>query len=341
MNPRLKITIFLLFFVLFSIVPISSHAQVPTSIDGVQISLTPEMPSPGQPVTIDIQSFSTNLGAASIVWLLDGKSFQKGIGKTSITLKAPSLGRTIVILADIMTVEGKEVKKAINLRSGGVDLIWESQGYVPPFYKGRAGFAFQNPVQITAIPHLAGPGGTELPPSSLVYKWTSNDKVVLDQSGYGKQTITLSDDVPQPFDVVVDVTTANGSDKASSRITITPGDPSILFYEDDPLYGVLYNKALTNNVSLANQEISLRATPYLFTFSKNIPLTYNWSVNNLERQDLSTNESITLRPKGDVEGSSDISLEIRNRNQILQGARNAVSVLFSKRRTDEANATFQ
>jgi hypothetical protein len=343
MATRLKITIFSLFVGIISLFPVLSHAQVPAiSLDGVQITLYPDLPAPGQNVTIEVTSYSTDLSSASIVWIVDGKRFAEGVGKTKVLIASPALGKTSTVIADIMTVEKREVKKAVTLQSGSVDLIWEGQGYVPPFYKGRAGFVFQNQVRLTAIPHLAGPNGTELPPNSLVYKWTNNDKVIQDQSGYGKQTIVLQDDVPQTWSLTVEVSTPTGTQKAISSIDLEPDDPSILFYEDDPLYGVLYNKAMTDKLSLTTQEISLRAVPFLFSFSKSTPLKYNWTVNNLERPDLSTNESITLRTKGDVEGSSDISLDIRNQDQILQGARGGVSVYFNKRQTDTSDtATFQ
>jgi hypothetical protein len=336
MKSSLKITIIIIFLALFATLPTLSHAQIPSSIDGVQISTDPEIPAPGQTVTVSVESFSTDLNSASIVWLVDGKNYSQGKGKKFIGVVAPPIGKNMSILVAIMTVEGREVKKAITLKSGGVDLIWESDGYVPPFYKGKALFAYENPVRITAMPHLAGVGGKELDPNTLVYKWTENDKAVQDQSGFGKQTILLQEGVPRPIDIKVEVTTNTGTEKATASMTLTPGNPSVSFYEEDPLYGVLYNKAITDNFHLTNQEMSIRAVPYTFNIGG---LSYLWSINNLERTDLSTNESITLRTKGDAEGSSDISLEVKNLQDILQGARNNTSIWFSKKSAD-TNATF-
>ncbi len=341
MTPRVKFTTILLFLSLFTALPVTTLAQIPTSFDGVEISSSPETPSPGETTEISLESYSTDLNAASIVWLVEGKNYVKGIGKKSIEIAAPLLGKSYSVTALISTVEGKEIKKTIVIKSGSVDLVWESEGYIPPLYKGKATFAYQNTVTFSAIPHLAGTNGVEIDPRTLLYKWTVNEKVIQDQSGYGKQRLTFQEDLPKPLEVLVEVSTTNGSQKGSATLTLNPGQPSVSFYEEDPLYGVLYNKAIVNKVRLANQEVSIRAVPYSFTFSKAAPLTFNWTINKLERGDLSKNESVTLRTKGNTEGTSDIDLEIRNSENILQSAKNSVSILFSKRQTQtENNVTF-
>lgn len=335
MKSRLKLTIFIL-TLFFCLIPVFSHAQIPTSIDGILMETYPKIPAPGDTVSISIESYATDLNAASIVWFVDGKEYAKGVGKKSIDTGAPLLGKTKNILVVIKTVEGREIKKILTLKSGGVDLIWESAGHTPPLYEGKASYVYENEVRFIAIPHIAGTNGMELDPTTLVYKWTLNDKVIQDQSGYGKQVLTVREDIPRSLDVLVEVSTKNGSDKASKTTSLTPGNPSISFYEDNALYGVLYNESLTSKINLENQEVSIVAVPFGFNSTKESPLSFLWSVNNVERKDLSTNESIILRTKGDVEGSSSISLEIRNVDNILQGARNGLTVLFSKKAEDSS-----
>ncbi len=333
MNSRLKIFISIICLALFSALPAALHAQMPTvSLDGVNTEIEPEAPAPGESVTITLVSFNTDLNAASIVWLVDGKNLTSGIGKKSIVILAPQLGKITNVQAVIMTVEGKEVRKVIPVSSGGVDLVWESKGFVPPFFKGKAPFAYQNPVAVTAIPHLAGPNGVELDPKSLLYTWKVNSKGVPDQSGYGKQTLLIKDDLPKSSEIELVVTSRVGSLKAASTLTLSPGDPAVSFYEEDPLYGILYNNAIVDLIRLSNQEITIRAVPYSFNLNTTNPLTYVWSVNNLERNDLSTNQSITLRTKGDTEGQSRIGLEVKSSGNILQAARNAINVEFTKKK---------
>lgn len=330
MKSHRKFTIVFLFTLIFSaalFIP-AAHAQTPSSLDGVEISANPATPSPGQDVTVSVQSFSTDLSAASVVWIVDGKNYARGIGLASIKITAPALGKNMSVLVAIMTVEGKEVKKALTIKSGGVEIIWESAGYVPPFYKGKALFAYENQTKFTAMPHLAGANGVELDPKTLVYKWKQGDQVIQDQSGYGKQTLTIKDEIPRDEEITVEVGTPTGTQKGTASLTITPTDPSISFYQEDPLYGVLYNKSISAKLSLTNPEITLRAAPYAFNTSS---LSYVWMINNIERTDLSKNQSVTLRTKEDTEGSSDIFLEIKNQDDILQGARAGTTIIFKKK----------
>lgn len=339
MKPRLKLAFVLIFLGILAVFPSGAAAQMPSSIDGVEISMEPETPAPGNRVTVSVESFSTDLAGASIVWLVDGKNFAKGTGKKSIEVVAPSLGKKMTVLASILTIEGREVKKSITINPGGVDLIWESEGFTPPLYKGKAGFAYQNVVHITAIPHLPGTNGLEADPKTLLYKWTNNDQVVQDQSGYGKQSITLQNDLPRENDLLVEVSSPTGDKKAAARMYLEPGKPAITLYEADPLYGVLYNKSISDSFHLSNQEVTIQAVPFNFSIFKNTSLTFNWVINSLERDDLSRNESITLRTKGDTEGTSHVALSIRNPLNILQGADAALSVQFSKKKTDDAVST--
>ncbi len=308
---------------------LSVHAQAPSSLDGVEISANPSNPNPGEDVSVALESYSTDLNSASIVWIVGGKNYAQGVGLKSVSIPAPALGKTTQVSVVIKTIEGKEVRKIISIKSGSVDIVWESEGYTPPFYKGKALYAYENPIRLIAVPHLAGSNETELDPRTLVYKWKANDKVIQDQSGYGKRVLSIKEEIPRPLEIEIEVTTANGSQKGFANLRLEPADPSISFYEDNPLYGVLYNKAIVDRFSLSNQEISIRAVPYTFNLSS---LKYLWSINNLERNDLSTNQSITLRTKGDSEGSSSIALEIRNVSDILQGAKNSITVFFTKSR---------
>ncbi len=338
MNSLLKYTL-ASFFLLSSAT--LAFAQIPVSLDGIDIKSFPVSPAPKQNVTVSIESYNTDLNGASIVWLVDGKNFSQGTGLKSIEITAPSIGSTKVVVAAIRTSEGREIQKRIVITSGEVDIIWESAGYIPPLYKGKAHFAYQNEIRISAVPHLSlGKSGVELNPNTLIYKWTVNDKVLQDQSGYGKQSIIYKTDTPREINIKVDVSNREGSVKGMSSITLTPAEPSITFYEDNSLYGVLYNKALVNRVNLTNQEINIIAAPYSFSTNSGNPLLkYAWSINGFAQNDLLGKQSITLRAKGDAAGSTLVSLNLRNEDDILQGAESSVTVYFSKKEV-QSNPAF-
>ncbi|MEI6854460.1 MAG: hypothetical protein WCL06_16560, partial [Bacteroidota bacterium] len=79
-------------------------------------------------------------------------------------------------------------------------------------------------------------------------------------------------------------------------------------------------------------EVRIYAAPFCFNKNPSTnPMTYNWSVNNVEQPDLLKNQTIILKPKGDASGSSLINLEVRNVEEILQAARLSLLVSFKKK----------
>jgi hypothetical protein len=332
----LLISAFLLSTFYFSL----AYAQVPTSIDGIQITINPTNPTPGGNVDITLQDYLSDISSAYITWVIDGKKVTEGVGKNDISMTAPALGKNSNVTIIIHTEESMDIQKSVVIKSGSVDLVWESQGYAPPLYQGKQSFAYENTVKIIAMPHLANSSGVETDPSTLVYNWKQDSSVLQDQSGYGKQSITITGNViPRPTTINVDVSTRDGSETASGVITLSAGSPSIVFYKDDPLYGVLYNIALSSQAVFSNQEITLLAAPFSFTLpslTKN-NLQYSWTINGTAQSSLSTNRSATLRVQ---DTSSDanypVQLQLQNMKEILQGASNAITVMFQANKNNNA-----
>ena len=315
-----------------------THAQVQAPIDGVTISNTPEKPRPGDNVIISIESYLIDLNSSSIIWIADGKDIGRGIGMKNITIKAPVAGKKTLVTAIIVASNGKEVRKAITIKSGSVEIIWETMGYTPPFFKGKNPFIYENFIRLTVVPHLSTDGVKEIDPKNLVYKWKKGGKYIDGVSSYGTQSVDIqADEIPKPLEISVEVYTRDQNESAVSLLTLQPTEPSVSFYEIDPLYGIMLNKALIDRIALNNSEITLLAAPFGFNYNSNI---YLWSINNIEQPDLSKNQSITLRSKEDTEGSSNISVDIRNENAILERAISSIIVNFKKKIIDEDDVTF-
>ena len=317
-------------------------AQIPTTIDGITITTDPENPAPGQNVSISIESYNTDLSSASIIWSVGGKTYNQGIGMKSISIKAPKLGATLNVNIYIKTSEGREVQKSVSIRSGSVDIIWETKGYIPNFFKGKTPFAYQNTLHLIAVPHLSVDGIKEINPATLIYKWKLGGKYIDGASGYGIQSVDIkTGEIPKQIDISVEVYTKDQQRNTFGEISLNPTSPSVYFYEEDLLYGIFFNRALSNRVQLKNSEMKVLAVPFGFNMdSKNDTNSYSWSINNVEQEDLVKNQSIIIRTKGDQSGSSNIDLDIRNLNNILQGARNSFSVYFNKKATADTNVTF-
>lgn len=336
---RMKLLLKLSVFFLLITFAFTLHAQVPNSIDGVTIDITPSNPKPNQKITAYVESYNYDLNAASIVWIVDGKTTEQGIGLKEISLTAPAIGKTMTISAAIRTREGKEVRKQLNLKTGSVDIIWESNGYRPPFYEGRLPFTYQNNIKLIAVPHLSTNGTSEIDPKTLVYSWKLGGQYIENGQGYGKQSVEIpGGNIPKPLEISVEVSSREGTENAKSSISLTPSEPTLAFYEEDALYGVLYNQALSESTRLKNREMKILSVPYGLN-TQNQDITYTWMINDIEQQNLVKNRSIIVRTKGDANGSSMINLDVRNNDRILQGIRGRFTLYFTKAQ-EESEITF-
>ncbi len=330
-----KLSIFTLVFFLISLVQTSIvHAQlVPISIDGIDFVINPENPRPRDTVTIRAESYSSDLPSSSFVWSVNGKVYKQGIGEYSIDVIVPEIGNVVTIKARIQDTKGKIVEKNIEIRPSLVDIVWESQSYKPPFYKGKNNISYDDQVRLIAVPQLSHGGVSLIDPKTLVYHWKMGGKDIDGGVGYGTQSVIIPmGNIPKDIEIQVEVATRDGLVEGSASTILKPASPSVVFYEESSLYGPLFNKALVNKVPLKNSEMKVIATPFGFTINKNRnDVSYIWSINSVDQEDLAGNKSVTIRAKGDTEGSSLINLRMRNVEQILQGAENFVTIYYSKR----------
>lgn len=326
---------FLILAIFASASSIVSAQVIPTTIKGIGLTLSTANPIPGQTVTITAQSYISDLNSSAITWTLNGSLYQKGTGVISIQVKAPASGKQLNVSITALTSEGRQLNDSVIVKSGSVDLLIESGGYVPPFFQGKIPLAYQNDYRVIAIPHLANSSGAEYDPKTLVYQWTKDSQAVQDQSGYGRQVLTWKDEIiPRQRDIRVKVISKDGSAQAEMIILVQAQGPFISFYINDLLYGPLYNKAITDRVGLGSSgEISVLAAPYGFNTGSNAngigKLSFSWLINSVEETALAASRSIVLRAPAGQSGSSDVQLQISNNDDILQGAKSGFSAVFS------------
>ncbi|MES2471029.1 MAG: hypothetical protein V4526_02245 [Patescibacteria group bacterium] len=314
-------------------VPIA-HAQIP-SLDPVVIEMDPIHPSPGGTVNVKITSFSTDLNRATISWFNDGKTVASGVGITSVKIIAPAAGKSSVVIAAVTTTEGSEIKKVITITPTEVNIMWESDGYTPPFYKGKANYAHQSYIKFIALPNFFDGNGNLIPASNLIYKWRRDYQVLGNQSGYGKQYVILpGNSTGDVVHVGVEVSTKDNKMVGEAYIIIDSTDPSVVLYKESPLYGVMYNNAIGENFSLTEKDTRIKAVPYSFSFTDKQAgnLQYTWLVNNIERQDLASSDAIDLTRNEEQEGYSSLLLRVRDLANILQTGEKGFTAYYSKLR---------
>jgi hypothetical protein len=302
--------------------------------------MSPENPLPNQSVTANIQSYITDLNSAKITWSINGKIIKTGTGEKTATFSTGAENTTTNISISIVTSDGQSINKSIRLNPVFVDLMWESESYTPPFYKGKGLFSFQNKITFIAMPHIRGSNGTEISPKNLVYKWRLNGSVVESASGYGKNTYLFTPTViARPIDVRVEVSTPNSTVTGSASISIAPTEPFINFYEKSPIYGIQFQKSISGTHEMENsREIAVIAVPYFFgTQNPYEGLSYKWSING---KLIDTDESQTTRVFRQVEniaGSSNISLSVEAMNKILQFTKSSFNIKFNAPTADNTS----
>lgn len=314
-------------------VQIAQAQGIPNTVGGLDLTPSISNPAPGQSVKITARSYSVDINSATLTWAADGKTIEKGIGSTVVTVKAPALGKRLTIDVTATTPDGASFNDQLILTSGSIDMIIETDGYKPAMFLGKLPVVYQNAVRIVAVPHIADSSGVESDPKALIYQWEQNGNALEAASGYGKQSITIPGTlIPRPYVISVTALARDGSAQAAGFASVSASSPSVVFYKNDPLYGPLYNNAITGTMYLGSQrEAGALAVPYGF----NAPasglgdLALNWSINDRGHPELSANRSVTLRAPDELAGSSNVGLTIVSAKNILQKASASFHAVFS------------
>jgi hypothetical protein len=301
----------------------SQYKEIPLTVD-----MTPEVPGPNQTVTISIESYSTDLNRAQISWYVNGKLVKKGYGEKTIMFTTGNIGKKSTVLINIFDSIGNTTQKTISVTPESVDMLWQADTYTPPFNQGKALFSHQSKITIVAMPNIIS-NGRRISAKNLIYRWQENGNVLGDQSGYGKNTVTLEETTPTLNDSVqVDVSSLDGTISAQGVLNIESTTPLVLFYRNDPLTGISYEKALSSSFTLTEQEENIAAIPYFFSARNKKTLRYNWMLNNSPVS--STNSSIVLRNANNQEGVANLSVQVTQPSKVFQTVSDSGQVQFNK-----------
>lgn len=327
-----RYVILLLLFVIFFGNSQVANSQISTGGDGdFLIEFAPEIPKANELVGVFVKSYSTNIDTANFTWRVNGKTIKSGVGEKNFTFTMGDNGQRITLDLTIKSAEGAVLQKNYSFLPSSVDLIWQSSGYVPPFYKGKALFAHQNTVSVVAIPHIPNQNGIEMNPKNMIYKWKKNGSVIESASGFGKNVYTLDGSlISRDINISVEVVPQDESSVGYSTITIKPITPSVIFYKKDPLYGINFQKALGVDESFGNSnEISLFASPFFFDLVNSEDyISYKWLINGIGISDSVGTRNQTFRQKEGTGGTSNISLIVENSDKLLQYATKNIGLTF-------------
>ncbi len=307
------------------------HAQNFGVSEVVNIQMVPEIPKAGDNVYVYLTSYATDINVASITWRVNGKTIKSGTGEKVFNFTMGRDDQITTLGITVKTTDSGTIEKNIDLKPASVDLMWESHGFVPPFYKGKSLFAHQDKVTVIAFPHIKNANGVDINPKNLTYKWKRNSSVVETLSGYGKNTFTFEGSlISRAVTVSVEVTSDNG--QAFGSIVLNPVEPTIIIYKKDPTYGIQFQNAIGSSLALNNtNEITVIGMPFFFDGDelKNKSLVNTWSINGKPLNNEKSQWAQTFRPGEGSVGSSNISLTVESTDKILQSDSHIFNLVFN------------
>jgi len=288
----------------------------------INLDSEPKFPKPNQTIKLSISSNFFDLSRAIIVWTVNGKKIKEGKDVRSIEVSTGPLGtRTKIEIYIVPPNNGVPFTNTHYIYPGDVSLIVQAKTFTPPMYKGIAHFAHEGEARVAALPEFMSTNGTLIPAENLVYTWTHNDKVVQEYSGYGKSFVDIKGGFfSRPEIVKLGVSTEDNLQYAETYIVVEPKKPQLLFYENSPLYGVLYNNAISDNFSIKEKEVSFTGVPYSMTRTNNSAMSFKWSVNGKEASSGLGGDTITVRDESAKGGQSAVKLYVTNSEKEFQEA---------------------
>lgn len=308
--------------------PLIVSAQFP-GVDLANLTISPQNPGPNQTVTAKLNSNVTDLNRADITWSVNGETKGSGKGLKTFTFTAGNLGARTTLEVLMVSSEGYPWSQNITISPAKIDLLVEALSYTPPFYRGKAYFPYQGQARVVAVPSFVDENGKQIPPERLVFKWKEGERNLVDSSGVGRNILIYKGSIPiRAKGVSVEVTSLDQQYVAEKTINITPVEPKVILYENDPEYGALYNRALSDPLNLNKEQLAIVATPYFFnsTDSSGYNLKYEWNLNGTPVGN--GGNSLVLHNPGGGGGTASLSLQLSNTVDYFQFASATLNITF-------------
>lgn len=321
-------TLIILFLLLF---PISiSVAQVSGFGGSLRLSISPNAPSPGDSVEVSVNHYSQDLNRSIISWFIDGSLVSQGVAESKYVFVAPPSGTQYDISVEVLFENGNTQSSQVSIRPSSVSLIWESDGYSPPFYKGKALHSSGGNLQISALPTIVE-GGVLQDTRSIIYTWKKNGEMQQDASGYGKSVFETSGSrFGRTTRISVTAESVGGGVVAKKSIIIPTSKTKVVVYEKSPLIGIRYERGLKKNFNFKEDEVVLEAYPYHFSsISRNgESIQYDWRVENGKVEPSEESASTIVLRAGEGFGKFGVSVGVTSLFYDLQSALSDFVITF-------------
>ncbi len=314
---------------------INPNTGLPIGVDEqVSIEQVPKIPKPGEVVSIRISAYSTNLNKAKITWTQDGTVILSQTGAVTNQVQAPQSGKTSKVTITILKEGGGTLVRTVTLSPADVDLMYEAETYAHPYFKGKRQFTSEASVTFIAVPNFVTPAGKKFADKDLVYTWKINGSVQQAISGYGRNTFSTKGQlIERPMQVTVEVSAINSTLIASQSINMRSIAPEIVVYENNPILGVVYEKAVTGGFLLERPQVDFEAIPYFFSGATkdSSNFAYSWAINGTRvTNKVPTENYLLLRNDENTEGRAFISATLAHTANLLQTTQTQFELEFKK-----------
>jgi len=323
MADSLKGLSFVFFLSLF-LYPALLHAQfgLPGAENTISITVTPQYPAPSSSVHLKAESNLLDLSRALITWSSNGKTIASGDGTTETDVTVGALGQqtSITITAAIDSTRASGAAVVIPTQ---IDLLYESNSYTPPFYRGRALPSAGTMLRLQAIPRFTKGDGSLVPAASIIYIWKRNGELIQAASGLGRSAALLPGPTLFATDtIVVEAHTSDNTYSGSASLRIPSVEPVIALYLDSALFGILYHQALSVRTFVPNTEMTFVAVPYFAqAYSPDDQnLQYEWHVNSQKISADATRPSAITLSAGSSDGTAIVELSLTHAANYLMSS---------------------
>ena len=317
---------FLLILFVF-LIPQTAHLQ--TNIEEqISIDFSNEFPRPNEVISVYIESYQSDLNKSNISWYLDGVLIDQGVGLKDFSFNAGGLGEESILEIVITRPSGSVLKKTYYISPGEVDLYYEGETYIPPFYGGRPEFSLQSNMKLVALPNLVDQNGQKIPSNLISYTWKIDGEIDQRNSGTGKDVYYyVPKIIPRPIDVTLEVTPIKTSQSAKISTTIYPTESSISVYEKNPIYGTVFEQTIKNDFILTRNEVEVEVVPYGFSLDIFNNGVFDWRINEKNIDNFKSN-TVVFRKVEEGESKNNVSVEVIHNKNILQYTRKSFNLNF-------------
>ena len=158
---------------------------------------------------------------------------------------------------------GANYSQTISIQPQDVVLIAEPISSAPILYPGKPLVPLDGDVRVVAMANLKDANGRMSSPTTYSYAWTVDGVQIANSSGIGKEAIIVASPLQyRARDVSVAVTNSSGVLIGGASLSLTALEPSVRIYQNDPLFGIRFDRALSDSYTIAGAETTLYAAPF-------------------------------------------------------------------------------